>query len=342
MHSSSTSSSDWVVSPVPATVASTQPGVARLAFFFLLLGIAMVGVQLWVSFGLRRITTSTFGVSNAILDGRVNAEILISGSSRAVGDYDSRIIQQFTGLKTFNIGKNGSQTDMQLAVLKTYLKHNVKPRLVIHNLDLFSFSTTHEVYDPGQYLPYLGDDDIYQALRKIDPSAWKWKYIPLYGYAIEDMRFTWLRGIGGALGINPREDYFQGYRPSDQHWQKDFARFQQQNSDGVTFAVEPQGVRDLEELIALCRQQDIPVRLVYAPVYYEMHALEKNRDEVFARFQALSDRWQAPIWDYSGSPVCRRQELFYNSQHLNREGATAFSTELGRRLADEMTVNKRL
>jgi hypothetical protein len=320
---------------VTAPVPPARSGVLRLVVFFLVLGAAIFAVQALVSAGLRRITTSGFGVSNEIINGRVNAEIVISGSSRAVVHYDPQIIQQHTGLKAYNIGRDGSQTDMQLAVLKTYLRHNAKPRLVIHNLDMFAFLTTHEIYDPGQYLPYLNEPDIYAAVRQINPDAWKWKYLPLYGYSVEDMRFTWLRGLGGLLGINPKQDYIQGYRPAYVPWRNDFERFKAQNANGVRFEIEPQGVRDLDELVAVCRRQNIPVLLVYSPVYYEMQALEKNRNEVFSEFQTLSERWQAPVWDYSGSPICRRQDLFYNSQHLNHEGATAFSTELATRLSAE-------
>ena len=76
---------------------------------------------------------------------------------------------------TFNIGRNGSQTDMQLAFLKTYLKNNSKPKLIIHNLDLYSFQTSKEIYDPVQYMPYLDQTPIYEAIRRIYPDAWKWE-----------------------------------------------------------------------------------------------------------------------------------------------------------------------
>ena len=80
-------------------------------------------------------------------------------------------------LTAFNIGLNGSQTDMQLARLKTYLRHNKKPLLLIHNLDLFSFQTTHGgVYDPGQYVPYLEEPPISAALSRIDPDVWKARF----------------------------------------------------------------------------------------------------------------------------------------------------------------------
>ena len=51
---------------------------------------------------------------------------------------------------------DASKIDLELSFLETYLAHNAKPKLVIQNLDLFSFETTKkgDLYDPGYYLPY--------------------------------------------------------------------------------------------------------------------------------------------------------------------------------------------
>lgn len=128
-----------------------------------------------------RIGTSSFGVSNAILDKRVIPSP-ISASSRALTHYDPRIIREVTGRVAFNIGLNGSQPDMQLARLQAYLEHNQKPALLIHNLDLFSLQVTHGgVYDPGQYLAYQHEPALYQALRRINPNILKARLLPLYG-----------------------------------------------------------------------------------------------------------------------------------------------------------------
>lgn len=311
---------------------SLPRGVARLLGFLLLLGLGLYGVDAMLTLGLRRLETSFFGVSNRVVTGRVNAEIVISGSSRALSHYDSKIIQEVTGHTAFNIGRNGSQTDMQLAFLKAYLKHNSKPKLVVHNLDLFSFLTSHEIYDPVQYVPYIREDSIYAGIKRTYPDAWKWKYLPLYGYVVEDMRFNWLGGLRGLVGKQPKEDHFQGYLPRYQEWTGDFEKFRQSIPNGIETKVEPQGLRDLAELVELCRAENIPVLLVYSPEYAEMQKLESNRREIFAHFQTISDRFNVPIWDYSDSPLCVERDNFYNSQHLNAKGATAFSQDFAQRL----------
>jgi hypothetical protein len=309
------------------------PGLGRLTLFFSLLVTLLFVAGFLIDTGLRRIPTGPFGVYNRLMNGDIDAEVLVTGSSRALNGFDPRIIHDVTGARAYNIGINGSQTDMQVAVLKAYLRHNPKPALIVHSLDSFSFVTSRSgVWFPGQYLPYLKEQGIYDGLRAVDREAWKARYLPLYGYAVEDMNFTWLTGLKALLGRFPAEDRYLGFQPRDAAWSEEFAHFKDAAASGVRFPIEPQGVRDLEELLATCRAQGIRVLLVYSPVYVEMQRLERNRDEIFGLFGDLAGRYGAPLWDYSGSAVSRDRGNFVNSQHLNASGAAAFS----RQFADQL------
>jgi hypothetical protein len=316
---------------------SSWKGLGRIVCFF---GVVLALLYLMngiINSGLRRINTSQFGVSNKIVQGKINADIIITGSSRAISHYDPRIIEAVTGRTAFNLGRNGSQTDMQLAVLKTYLAHNRNPKLLLHNLDAFSFVTTREVYDPAQYVPFLDEPDIYAALHHINPELWwKAKYLPVYGYAVEDMRFNWILGLRGFFGWSPREDFFSGFNPRVGHWTADFENFKATHGSGASFDIEPAGVGIVEDLIRVCRDRGIKLVFVYSPEYREMQRLTKNRAEIFAKFRELSNRYNVPIWDFSDWDNADNHDLFRNSQHLNAEGAKVFSQDLANRLAKEL------
>ena len=310
--------------------------------FFLVLGLVSVVLHFAVNFGLRRINVSKFGALNAVMSGRVNADIIISGSSRALSHYDPRVIQDRTGRSAYNLGMNSSQVDFEWVILKTYLNHNARPRLVIQNLDLFSFEITKpgELYDPGYYMPYLYDREIYGFFREVEPGAWKCKYIPLYGYAVEDMRFTWAWGLLRCLGIQGRQDYYLGFNPRPGRWNQDFERFKLDARNGVRYAVDPAGARSLEGIIELCQRNGIQIVLVYSPEYIEMQGLETNRREIIAKFQQISERFKVPFWDYSDSPLSQQRDYFNNSEHLNQDGAELFSKDLARRLVEELPQSK--
>ncbi len=294
-----------------------------------------------ISIGLRRLKTSAFGAENQIMQGKVNAQVVIAGSSRAVAHYDPRAIEAVTGHTAFNIGRNGEQTDMQVAFLKAYLEHNQKPEVVMFNLDVFSFLTSRGVFEQVDYTPYISDPALYDAIRKINPNAWKSRYIPLYGYVVEDMNFTWILGLKSFFGWTPREDYFLGFNPRAKKWTTEFENLKASKPEGVRFEIEPAGVEDVKGLIQLCQQNGIQLIFVYSPEYAEMQKLTKNREEVFNLFRELSNSYKVPFWDYSGWEFAGNKDYFQNSQHLNAVGAAAFSDDLAKRLKEYFEVQSK-
>lgn len=315
---------------------SPAGALLKLGGFFLLLILVCVATDHAIDGGLRRIRTSRFGGWNRVMQGEVNAQLVISGSSRAASHYDPRILRQRTGLTAFNIGRNGTQTDLQFAVLKAYLAHNRKPEVVIHNLDAFSFVTSREVYDSVLYVPYLNDDGLYRDLSRMQPELWRSRYIPLYGYVVADMSFSWLRGLGAWLGIMPREDFVDGFDPRAKAWTDEFRHFHAANPDGVRWEIEKKGIALLEEMAALCRQRGIKFVLVYSPEYIEMQKMTRNREEIFRRFREIASREQCLFLDFSSWRNSGDTRYFTNSQHLNAEGASRFSNDLA------LALNERL
>lgn len=316
----------------PTTDATARGAVRIAAFVGLIVALAFM-LDAFFGLSLRRLTTGDFGEWNRIVRGQVNADILITGSSRALTHYDPRILEAATGRSAYNIGLNGSQTDMQFARLKTYLRHNRKPLWLIHNVDAFTFQLSHgEVYDPGQYVPYLDEPDLYDALARINADTWKARHLPLYGYAAQDLRLSWLQGLRHWMMPETRPTHYQGFKPRETPWTGEFDQFRARHPNGLPIEIEPAGVAEVEELLRLCASEGIQVVLSYSPEYSEMQAMTTNRAEIFARVEALSRQFGATLLDFSQSPISSRKELFYNSQHLNADGAAEFTHELAKRL----------
>jgi hypothetical protein len=310
-------------------------GITRLALFFVLFGLCAWGLDRAICFGFKRVNTSTYGELNRMMAGRCHADILVSGSSRATAHYDPAILQQHTGRTAYNLGQTGTHTDIQLAMLRMYLRKNPAPRVVIQNLDMHSFQMTDVILDTGQYIPYLAEPELYSTLQDVTPEVWKWRHLPLYGFAVEDMQFTWLVGLRALIGRNPPEDSYDGFTTSDVIWNNDFERFKAKNPNGVDFRIEEKGIQCLESIITICQTNHIQIVLVYSPQYTEMLELVKNREQIMDQFRAIAARRQVPLWDYSDSEISKERRFFRNSQHLNRLGATAFSKQLAERLTQD-------
>lgn len=334
-QNSSTSSSDHsskllldATAGVSGRKVSSRLALARLGVFFALIAGCIWMLDATITAGLGRMHTSVYGVSNRIMNGQINAQVVVTGSSRAASHYDPRVIRQITGLDAFNLGRNGSQTDMQIAVFKAYLKHNRKPAIVLHNLDAFSFQTTREVYNPAQYVPYLKEDELYQPLRKINQEIWKSRYLPLYGYVAEDMSFAWTLGLRAFLHPPSRDQLIDGFDPRNTKWTNEFAEFKSKAAHPVRWEIEPQGIALMEGLVRLCHEEKMELILVYSPEYIEMQAMTENRREIFQSFERIAARYGTPIWDYSHWRHAGDTAYFTNSQHLNATGAEAFSTDV--------------
>lgn len=281
---------------------------------------------------LEQVRSGEIGVWNDIVRGEIAANILISGSSRGLVHFDPRAFEQELGRRTYNISLNASRTDLQLARLKTYLAHNDKPELLIQSLDTHSLALTREIYEPGQFMPYLKQTALYEGLLTIDPAVWGWKYIPLYGYAVEDLRYTWVYGAIEVLGFTTPVSRINGFEPRSRAWGSEFDSFRQANPNGVSIDFEPKGINIMKDLIALCKAEEIHLVLVYSPEYFEAIPLATNREEIFDAFEAISAQYGVPFLDYSDSELGKRTGNFYNSQHMNALGAEAFSRDLATKL----------
>jgi hypothetical protein len=71
-------------------------------------------------------------------------------------------------------------------------------------------------------MPYLDQAPIYEAIRRVYPDVWKWKYLPLYGYVVRDMRYSWLIGLKALAGLQPKEDTHKGFMLRYTRWAGDF------------------------------------------------------------------------------------------------------------------------
>lgn len=329
---SPSSPSETAAAPVGAPVR--RRGVLRILVFFAVVTGVLFGLDALVNLGLRRISTSKYGSLNRVLAGRVNAEILVAGSSRAAFHYDPRVLREITGRSAYNIGMVGARIDIQFGLLKAYLKHNAPPKRVILNLETSTFTMTEQgrINDPGLFGPYLHEEDIYRPLVDAHRVVWKWKHLPLYTYVVEDLRFAWTRGLLGLVGINGPEDLQDGYYPNFERWGADFFSFRAYGPGGVIYPVDPRAVETLSQLMQLCRDRGIPLVLVLSPEYHEAQATVRNRPAILAEFSRLCTQFDVPFWDYSASPLSRDRENFYSSQHLNADGATLFSADVARRL----------
>jgi hypothetical protein len=84
--------------------------LAHAAAFFLPLFAAAFVLDWWISAGLRRSLAGELGAWNEIYAGHINSDIVVYGTSRAVGQFDPHILSDTLGMTAYNLGMQGNNS----------------------------------------------------------------------------------------------------------------------------------------------------------------------------------------------------------------------------------------
>ena len=303
-------------------------------FFITLLSsfFALVLVDIYYSNQLKNMALFSGEVQewNQIKEGKTKAELAVFGSSRAFIQINPKILEEETKLNSYNFGLNGSKFKMQFYRFNIYLKHNPKPKVVVWNLDTFSFSHIDEVFQPNQYVPFmLWNRDLYKALDEYK-STNVWDFIlPLYRYRDQ---VYWKDQISRSKKEKLGKDGLfrkEGFMSYDRKWDVNWAKMKKKNSD-FDFNDYPL----LEELIKRCKKENIKLVFTIAPEFYKGQDYMLNRDEVINRYKTTLQKYNLPLLDYSEDTISYQQKYFYNTTHMNNKGADVFTKELSQDLQE--------
>ena len=294
-----------------------------ITFSALLLAQALL-LQQVLLIGLRKYQTRQAGTWNQVTHGLVNAEILILGSSRAHVHADPRIFTAITHKSAYNIGREGTAIDLQLAFFEMYLRHNRAPKYLVLCLDSYTFAPDwFRILQPELYIAHLNEPEIATALSHREQIWNLYRLFPLIGI----VRFAGTRELAfcGLCGHAELEDQYNGFLPVTADWGPEFEEFKKYHPNGISYDISQSSKEHLHQLLDLCRRQHIQTVLVFPPEYIESQAMTSNRQDVITVYQEFSNEFKIPFWNYSTDPICEKKDYFYNSQHLNLKGATLFS-----------------
>ena len=101
---------------------------------FLLVLMSAYALAYMVDAGLRKSRNSYYASWNDLYNSKINADLLIMGSSRAEFHISPKILDSALSLNTYNLGLSAWHFDMQYARFRMYLQHNLKPRYIIQKI----------------------------------------------------------------------------------------------------------------------------------------------------------------------------------------------------------------
>lgn len=300
----------------------------KVTFLILLpWGIFGLFIQPFIDNKLANSNLSNYKEWNDILNSRINADLIIQGSSRAWVHISPHVIDSALSLNSYNLGIDGYDFQMQYYRFVLYLKYNKKPKYILQCVDPFTLSKREDLYMPEQFLPYLNIDIIKQAVKNYKGFDNRDFYLPLLKYT---HTATTIKLITESIFKDPAANYhkYKGFQAQNREWNSDFDVCKKNSPQGYRQELNKETRALFEKYLDFCKKENIKVIFIYTPEYYEVQKLLINRDYIINIFKNYSLKFGIPFLDYSNDSIGLDTINFYNSQHMNANGVRKFNFKL--------------
>ena len=260
---------------------------------------------------------------NDIFEGKINSDIVINGSSRAYQHINSEMFEEQLHTSTYNIGMSGHNFWLQYLRYSILLENNIKPKLIIHSVDVFTLEKKENLSNFVQFLPYmLWNDKIRDATISYNGFEFIDYTIPLirYNKSRDSKKFA----LSMAKIGKDKVGRIKGYEGIDLNWGSDFdeAKKKMKRYDSK---LDNTSLILFDRYLRECKAQNIKIIFVYTPEHIEGQKFVRNRDKIISVYKNFSKKYDIPFYDYSNDSLSFKREYFYNAEHLNKVGSELFT-----------------
>ena len=249
---------------------------------------------------------------------KVNEDVLIFGSSRAIHHYNPQIITDSLGLTCYNCGQDGNGIILFYGLWQMIKKHH-KPKMIIYDV-----STDFDIYEGESNQRYLGwlraDYDrpgIKPIFTAID-SAEEYKMMSmLYRHNSKFMQVLtdYVHPIFGIEG--------NGYLPLKGEMDK--MKIKDTNKEKAQSFVDSQKIYFINKLIN--ELNGVRIVFVASPTWYG------SSDDPYRPIKDICTQRNIPFVDYAADrKYIHQYQYFKDGTHLNDKGADEFTKDLVKEL----------
>jgi hypothetical protein len=304
--------------------------IRKLVLFFIPIIIGMAVIDIFLSHILLKSNTAGDGenlVWNDVLNSKIDANIVIYGSSKAWTQYNPALFENNFHVGTYNLGIDGHNFWLQYLRHDLFLKNNKVPENIIYSIDLFSFQKRKDLYNKEQFLPILlWNFEIYNFTKDYEGFSLSDYFIPLWRYTGQ-----W-RVIRGALRDFLMPRLYQpirnkGYAGQKRDWQDDLAMAKKEK-DAYEINFHTPTINLFDGFIKFCKKNDINLILVLPPMHKSGQEFISNRKVFTSKVDSIIEHNNIPYFNFSDYHLNNSEAYFYNSAHLNDKGSQVFTEDV--------------
>lgn len=263
-------------------------------------------------------------------------DCLVMGSSTSTCYYDD-ILSKCLGISVLNVGLDGSALIYSRSILDLVVKYNVKPSMIILNIDLFEFrksAWSGNYYSMiEKFRPIYGQSDyVDNALMKERPFE-KLKYLFLT-YRFNDMPLSLMQ-----KRLDGSREYRRDRSPQNiLQLPIDEKTIKEKFSDELD--IDERKISLLKEFISECKKLNIMTILVESPIYYPDRTMTDRDRKLAALVRKTADDMNAPLiaLTQDACPVFKDHDLFKDVLHLNDRGSVVFTNLVCGRLENSKRI----
>lgn len=263
---------------------------------------------------------------NDIFQSKINADLIIQGNSRVRNHISPKYLDSVLKLNSYNLGIDAYPFHMQYYRFLIYLQHNKKPKYIIQATDFSTLTRRTELFGYDQFIPFLDDKLIREAVIKYDGLDYRDFYIPLYKY-LRNQELA-LAAFKAKKGHNiPYNGNYKGFQAVDRKWNTTFHTLIKKNPDGFVNEIDTTALRLFDTFIIYCLKEGIQLVFVNTPIYYEANKMHVNQHCIDSIYLSYSQKYKIPFLDYSNDSICLDTLNFFSGTHLNSIGVNKFNNQ---------------
>jgi hypothetical protein len=227
--------------------------------------------------------------------------------------------------------------------LDGYLVHHPAPRILLLGIDAKSFDVKRNIFYPPQYFRVLDNPVIYNSLD------FKYRYEPILLKNIPVSRLLYyddhtkvkaMTGLTGHNEIQPFNNFEYNGFLSNGDACLDTVYYDHLPS--LSFSFQHKAIEWLQDIIQTCRSSHINLWLTYAPEYKFKYQHSVTNFSSFSRLlDSISAAGRLALFHDDSLRLCSDACNFANPTHLNTQGASGYSVEIGNRINEcKIYLNK--
>lgn len=281
---------------------------------FLIFIFTIISIDLCAGFLLNKLfSNAKSGVAfqeNYIFN-KTHEDVLIFGSSRASFHYKSDYLAEKLGMSVYNAGREGFGIYFHHALLLASIKR-YQPKLIILDLDF------RDIFDRGGNFSTNVFYEIAPFYNKFSPDFDEYIARNWYDkYLFKSNLFKYNKKFFNIITSNiiSENDFQNGYRPLKGVWDKKEKKLKDDK-----FEISEDLINTIESFIKITKENNIKLIISVSPT-------KKNIDKRFYEYLGiLKNKSFVKVIDYSKSTEFdKKDNLFYDSEHLNDSGAQYFT-----------------